>query len=155
MTVISIIREILKFRTIENLISYAHGPVTFKELRENSIIVQSGDSEYSFDEMGRLFPKGICLLYPEGYKSWSKYREDMVTEYYNSLLRKEDVCLVKADETSEWVLAIYKGRWGENYSAQRGKAPEEFKYCIAYRENEDRLGRISFPEWMLSEEGEE
>jgi hypothetical protein len=154
-TLSGIIKRILKYRTPE-LFSTAYGPVVFKEIGpEDTIVVQdSGGQIWRFDCMGRIHPKGMCLLFPASKESWEVYEKRVTDEYYESLMRIGDVCLVKSDEGTEWKLAIYDGKFDGKFKAKVGVDSETFPYCISYAENSGYLGRAAFPDWMLSEGSE-
>ena len=82
------------------------------------------------------------------------YEKRVTDEYYESLMRIGDVCLVKSDEGTEWKLAIYDGKFDGKFKAKVGVDSEVFPYCISYQENSGYLGRAAFPDWMLSEGSE-
>lgn len=156
-TLISVIKEIAKYKDLKDvtLVSLAHGPVILISCENDSILVKNSLKEetYCFDNMGRLFETGTCLLYPpREFKTWTEFKKACVDDYYNSFLRSGDVCLVKKDDMSEWSLAIYQGKWDQGFSAKQGKDPETFKFCIPYTKNEGMLGRVLFPDWMLDDD---
>lgn len=155
-TLSGIIKRILKYRTPE-LYSTAYGPVTFVGIVGSNDTIQVKDEAgviWNFDCMGRIHPKGMCLLFPASRESWEAYEKRMVDEYYESLIRIGDVCLVKSSDNEEWKLAIYDGKFDGKFKAKVGVDSEVFPFCISYQENSGYLGRAAFPDWMLSEGSE-
>jgi len=154
-TLSGIIKRILKYKVPE-IYSLAYGPVKFVGIVEGDTIQVMGDGgeSWKFDCMGRIHPKGSCLLFPSTKESWEAYEKRVTDEYYESLMRIGDVCLVKKEEGSEWTLAIYDGKFDGKFKAKVGVDSEVFPYCISYSENSGYLGRAAFPDWMLGEESE-
>jgi len=154
-TLSGIIKRILKYR-IPELYSTAYGPVVFDQIGPLDKIIVKGEDQkvWTFDCMGRIHPKGMCLLFPASKESWEVYEKRITDEYYESLMRIGDVCLVKSDEGAEWKLAIYDGKFDGKFKAKVGVDSETFPYCISYAENSGYLGRAAFPDWMLNEGSE-
>ena len=154
-TLSGIIKRILKYKTPE-LFSTAYGPVTFVGIEANDVIAVKDEEQaiWKFDNMGRIHPKGMCLLFPVTNESWEAYEKRVTDEYYESLIRIGDVCLVKSGENTEWKLAIYDGKFDGEFKAKMGIYSETFPYCISYSENSGYLGRVAFPDWMLTGENE-
>ena len=154
-TLSGIIKRILKYKT-PDLYSTAYGPVKLVGIMEGDVIqvMGEGGESWKFDSMGRIHPKGMCLLYPASKESWEAYEKRVTDEYYESLMRIGDVCLVKDAENTEWKLAIYDGKFDGKFKAKVGVDSEVFPYCISYQENSGYLGRAAFPDWMLSEGSE-
>ena len=155
-TLEGIIKRILKYKTPE-LFSTAYGPVDYVGIdTDGTIWVKDGlGNKYKFDKMGRIHPKGMCVLFPSSGEAWEAYEKRVTDEYYESLMRIGDVCLVKRGENSEWILAIYDGKFDGKFKAKVGVDSETFEHCISYAENSGYLGRAAFPDWMLGNEGSE
>ena len=154
-TLSGIIKRILKYKT-PDLYSMAYGPVKLVGIVEGDAIQVIGENGESwvFDCMGRIHPKGMCLLFPASKETWEAYEKRVTDEYYESLMRIGDVCLVKDAEETEWKLAIYDGKFDGKFRAKVGVDSEVFPYCISYQENSGYLGRAAFPDWMLNEGNE-
>jgi len=154
-TLSEIIKRIQKYRKPE-VFSTAYGPVEFEGIDIDGTIwvKDSLGNKYKFDSMGRIHPKGMCLLYPSSKENWDIYEKRVIDEYYESLIRIGDVCLVKRNENSDWTLAIYDGKFDGKFKAKVGVDSEVFEYCISYAENSSYLGRAMFPDWMLDGESE-
>ena len=156
-TLSGIIKRILKYK-IPDLYSTAYGPVKLVGIMSDETIAVVGENaekeSWVFDSMGRIHPKGMCLLYPATKETWEAYEKRVTDEYYESLMRIGDVCLVKEAENTEWKLAIYDGKFDGKFKAKVGVDSEVFLYCISYQENSGYLGRAAFPDWMLSEGSE-
>ena len=154
-TLSGIIKRILKYKT-PDLYSTAYGPVKLVGIMSDETIqvMGEGGESWKFDSMGRIHPKGMCLLYPATQETWEAYEKRVTDEYYESLMRIGDVCLVKDAENTEWRLAIYDGKFDGKFKAKVGVDSEVFPYCISYQENSGYLGRAAFPDWMLSEGSE-
>ena len=154
-TLIEMIARVLKYKKDKNLQlkSLAYGSVVLVTNGPTEIIVRDEEGkEYRFDSYGRIHPKGSCLLFPETKESWEKYTNRIIDEYYDSLLRIGDVCLVKKEDPDDWRLAIYDGKLDGKYKAKIGVEPELWKYCISYSENPSYLGRAMFPDFLIPEE---
>ncbi len=151
-TLSELIKRIQKFRVPE-VYSTAYGPVTLEGIEPDGKIwvKDEGGLKFKFDPFGRIHPKGMCLLFPSSHESWEAYEKRVVDEYYESLMRIGDVCLVKKSEEDDWKLAIYEGKFDGKYKAKEGVDPEVFEFCISYKENSGYLGRAAFPDWMLKE----
>ena len=67
-------------------------------------------------------------------------------------MRIGDVCLVKKNENSDWILAVYDGKIDGKYKAKVGVDSEVWEYCISFSENSSYLGRAMFPDWLIPEE---
>ena len=158
-TLVSIIKRVQKFKTPPGqliLYSPAYGTVEFYKFSDNGGIQvkdYSGDV-FMLDAYGRLHPKGCCMLFPETKESWETYLNAVINKFYDSKLRIGDVCLAKETETSDWVLAIYDGKFDGQYRAKASSEVSTWRYCISYSENSSYLGRSMFPDWMLPEENE-
>ena len=155
MTLVEIISKVLKYKKDRNLClhSSAYGPVKLISCRPSEIVVEDEfGKEFKFDLYGRIHPKGSCLLFPETKESWEKYSSRIVDEYYDSLLRIGDVCLVKREDQDDWCLAIYDGKLDGKYRAKVGIDSELWKYCISYSENPSYLGRAMFPDFLIPDE---
>jgi hypothetical protein len=156
-TLIELVGQTIKYKKNPNLklMSMSYGPVTFKEISGNKIIVEDENGKrFEFDQYGRIHPRGSCLLFPETKESWEAYLKRLTDEYYDSMIRIGDVCLVKRNENSDWILAIYDGKFDGKYKAKVGTESEVFPFCISYSENSGYLGRAMFPDWMLDNENE-
>jgi len=153
-TLVGIIARIQKFKkgTLK-LFSMAYGPVELISNGPEQIKVSDykGDT-YTFDAYGRIHPKGSCLVFPETKESWEAYAKRIFDEYYDSLMRIGDVCLVKKNENSDWILAVYDGKIDGKYKAKVGVDSEVWEYCISFSENSSYLGRAMFPDWLIPEE---
>ena len=154
-TLSGIIKRILKYKT-PDLYSTAYGPVKLVGIMSDDTIqvMGEGGESWKFDSMGRIHPKGMCLLFPATKETWEAYEKRVTDEYYESLMRIGDVCLVKDAENTEWKLAIYDGKFDDKFKAKVGVDSEVFPYCISYQENSGYLGRAAFPDWMLAGENE-
>lgn len=152
-TLSALIKRILKIKKPE-LYSVAYGPVELVGIDgDGSITVMDEEkNSYKFDSFGKIHPKGMCLLFPASKESWEDYEKRVTDEYYESLIRIGDVCLVKREEAGEWILAIYDGKFGGQYKARVGVDSESFPYCISFKENSGYLGRAAFPDWMIGDE---
>ena len=153
-TLVSIIARIQKFKKEQlDFFSTAYGPVKLISNGPEQIKVSDyKDDIYSFDAYGRIHPKGSCLLYPGTKESWDAYEKRIIDEYYDSLIRIGDVCLVKKNENSDWVLAVYDGKIDGKYKAKIGVESEVWEYCISFTENSSYLGRAMFPDWLIPED---
>jgi hypothetical protein len=153
-TLSNVIKDVLKYKKEKlRLKSQAYGEVELVGIQSDNKIEVSDyqGTSFMFDEYGRIHPKGKCLLWPETGESWDSYLKTIIDEYYDSMIRIGDVCLVKKDEQSEWRLAIYDGKFDGKYKAKVGVESEIFPYCISYSENASYLGRAMFPDWLIDE----
>ena len=154
-TLVSILLEVSRHVGLagREFMSLAHGPVVFKEIKDSRIYVTQNEDTYSFDDCGRLYPKGHTLLFPSPTETnWNAWKQEVINEYYNSLLRSGDICLAKKTLNDPWVLAVYSGPWEGGMLARVSTGNEKFEKCITYKSNEELLGRVSFPDWMIQEE---
>ena len=158
-TLIGILQQVTKYTGLDlRLNSLSYGPVHLEKIEGDKIIVTDFfGKQYEFDINGRIHPKGRCLLYPEDNSRWDDYLKKVTSSYYDSKLKTGEVCLVKEEETGNWILAVYERKTedGQGYYAKRGLETERFMYCINYSENPSYLGRSMFPDWLIPDDEDE
>ena len=83
-TLSGIIKRILKYKT-PDLYSTAYGPVKLVGIMSDETIQVTGEGgeSWKFDSMGRIHPKGMCLLFPASKETWEAYEKRVTDEYYS------------------------------------------------------------------------
>lgn len=151
-SLLDILKEISRLGYDLTLYSLAHGPVKLKGWDDMIITTDRTETQiYKYDKYGRLSEFGQCLLYPSQTEmNWMEYYKKCVLEIHSSKLEPGEVCLVKASEMSQWILAVFVRRTETgDFIAKTGKDNEQIWEggCISWPDNKHMLGREAYPDW--------